>query len=97
MNKYFVVILNEKLKYKFNEYGIEMYISRRTKHVQLVLNSLLASFDYEWLIIDFLQKEWDKLDWLELYFISYKSPQLIHGIRWKLDDIIFRNIINNEC
>ena len=76
---------------------MEMYISRRAKHVHLVLSRPLASFDYEWWIIDILQKEWDTLDWLgKSSYITEKSRQLIHGVRLKLDYIIFRNIVNHE-
>ena len=45
MNKYFVVILNKKLKNKFSDYDIEMYISHRAKYIHFVLNRSLATFD----------------------------------------------------
>ena len=47
MNKYFNVILNQKLKYKLSDYNIEMCISCRAKHVHLALNWPLTSFDHE--------------------------------------------------
>ena len=97
MNKYFVVILTKKFKNKFSDYYIEMYISRRAKHVYLAFNRPLASLDYEYAIIDFLQKEKDKLDCLKKSsYVFEKSPHLTHGVGWKFGYIILRNIVNQE-
>ena len=57
MNKYFVVTLTKKLKNKFSDYDIEMYISCGAKHVHLALNRSLANLEYEWSIINILEKE----------------------------------------
>ena len=94
MLRYHINKLERILNEKYPKINVSIYISKRTKIVNMGLDKALNNFEDSLQVIKDIKKLF--LRNIEIYDYEFFKPQLVNSIKWKFDYIIFRKR-RNSC
>ena len=94
MLRYHINKLERILNEKYPKINVSIYISKRTKIVNMGLDKALNNFEDSLQVIKDIKKLF--LRNIEIYDYEFFKPQLVNSIKWKFDYIIFRKR-QNSC